>query len=48
MKAVKYSRQRELIKNYLMSRTDHPTAEAVYEAIGKYARILVWGLFTET
>ena len=33
MKAVKYSRQRELIKNYLMSRTDRPTAEAVYEAI---------------
>lgn len=28
--AIKYSRQREEIKNFLMSRTDHPTADAVY------------------
>ncbi len=33
MKTVKYSRQREAIKNYLMSTTKHPTAEMVYEAI---------------
>ena len=33
MKTVKYSRQREAIKKYLMSSTDHPTAEMVYEAI---------------
>lgn len=33
MKTVKYSRQRESIKNYLMSRKDHPTADMVYEAV---------------
>ncbi|HIS46535.1 MAG TPA: transcriptional repressor [Candidatus Scybalocola faecigallinarum] len=33
MKTVKYSRQREAIKKYLMSSTEHPTAEMVYEAI---------------
>lgn len=33
MKTVKYSRQREAIKNYLMNRKDHPTAEMIYEAI---------------
>ena len=27
---VKYSRQREAIKNQLMGRLDHPTAEALY------------------
>ncbi len=30
---TKYSRQREAIKNFLISRTDHPTAETVYENI---------------
>ena len=33
MKTVKYSRQREAIKKYLMSTKEHPTAEMVYEAI---------------
>ena len=33
MKNVKYSRQRESIKNYLMSRKDHPTADMVYTAL---------------
>lgn len=33
MKAMKYSRQRESIKANLMSRKDHPTADAVYTAI---------------
>lgn len=33
MKTVKYSHQREAIKNYLMSTKEHPTAEMVYEAI---------------
>lgn len=33
MKALKYSRQRESIKAYLMARQDHPTADAVYTAI---------------
>ncbi len=30
---LKYSRQRESIKNFLMTRTDHPTAETIYENI---------------
>lgn len=28
--ALKYSRQREMIKEFLMTRTDHPTADVVY------------------
>ena len=31
MAALKYSRQRESIKEFLMMRTDHPTADIVYE-----------------
>ena len=31
MTALKYSRQRESIKEFLMTRTDHPTADTVYE-----------------
>ncbi|MCI6675889.1 MAG: transcriptional repressor [Clostridiales bacterium] len=27
---LKYSRQREAIKNFLMTRTDHPTADMIY------------------
>lgn len=30
---IKYSRQRESIKNFLMTRCDHPTAETVYHHI---------------
>lgn len=30
---LKYSRQRESIKNFLMTRYDHPTAETVYHHI---------------
>ena len=33
MATLKYSRQREAIKNYLVDRTDHPTADMVYTAI---------------
>lgn len=33
--AIKYSRQREEIKQYLASRKDHPTADNVYMAIRK-------------
>ncbi len=33
MKTVKYSRQRESIKNYLMSTREHPTADMVYAAV---------------
>ena len=32
---LKYSRQRESIKRFLMTRTDHPTAETVYENLRK-------------
>ena len=35
MQAVRYSRQREAIKNYLLSTTSHPTAEMVYNNIRK-------------
>ena len=33
MKQLKYSRQRESIKSCLMSRKDHPTADAIYASI---------------
>ena len=33
MKTLKYSRQRESIKANLMSRHDHPTADALYASI---------------
>ena len=33
MTTLKYSRQREAIKNLLMSRTDHPTADTVYSCL---------------
>ncbi len=33
MAALKYSRQREAIKEFVYSRHDHPTADAVYENI---------------
>ncbi|MDO5403064.1 MAG: transcriptional repressor [Eubacteriales bacterium] len=35
MAQIKHSRQREAIKLYLMSRKDHPTAEAVYDHVKK-------------
>ncbi len=30
---IRYSRQRDSIRNYLMGRTDHPTAEMIYTAL---------------
>lgn len=33
MPALKYSRQRESIKQYLMGRHDHPTADMVYMGV---------------
>lgn len=33
MSTLKYSRQREAIKNFLMGRTDHPTADTVYSCL---------------
>lgn len=35
MKALKYSRQRESIKEFLADRRDHPTADTVYMNIRK-------------
>lgn len=35
MPRMKYSRQRELIKEYLASTTSHPTADKVYDEIRK-------------
>ena len=32
---LKYSRQRESIKKFLMTRTEHPTAETIYENLRK-------------
>ena len=31
--ALKHSRQREAIKDFLMTRTDHPTADTVYQEL---------------
>lgn len=40
MATLKYSRQREAIKEFLISRHDHPTADTVYENIReKYPNI---------
>ena len=33
MATLKYSRQREEIKNFLMTRKDHPTADTIYENV---------------
>lgn len=33
MAALKHSRQREMIKEFLMSRKDHPTADIVYHNV---------------
>ncbi len=33
--ALKYSRQREAIKSFLMTRKDHPTADVVYDNVRK-------------
>ncbi len=33
--ALKYSRQREAIMNFLMTRKDHPTADVVYDNVRK-------------
>lgn len=33
MPALKYSRQREAIKKFLLTRRDHPTADVVYNSV---------------
>lgn len=35
MATIKHSRQRDAIKNFLMSRKDHPTAETVYAHVSQ-------------
>jgi Fur family peroxide stress response transcriptional regulator len=35
MATIKHSKQRDAIKNFLMSRKDHPTAEVVYSNVIK-------------
>ncbi len=35
MTAIKFSRQREAVREYLISTTSHPTADTVYEEIRK-------------
>ena len=39
MATLKYSRQRESIKEFLMTRKDHPTADVVYENMKKISRL---------
>ena len=36
--AVKYSRQRQMIYNFLMTRKDHPTADVVYRNVREIGR----------
>ena len=46
MKVLKYSRQRESIKASLMSRHDHPTADALYASIREEFPISAWARYT--
>ena len=46
MPALKYSRQRESIKRFLMSRYDHPTADTIYLHVREEFLISVWEPFT--
>ena len=40
MGTIKYSRQREAIRSFLLTRRDHPTADVIYENVKKeYPRI---------
>ena len=47
MATLKYSRQRESIKEFLTGRTDHPTADFVYENMKQiYPNISLGTLFS--
>ena len=48
MATLKYSRQRESIKEFLMTRKDHPTADVVYENVKKYTPTSVWEPYIAT
>ncbi len=45
---LKYSKQREAIKNYLMSTKEHPTADTVYLHVKEEFPNISLALFTET
>lgn len=47
MSTIRYSKQREAIKDYLKSVTCHPTADTVYLNIQKHFLISVLAQFTE-
>ena len=49
MATLKYSRQRESIKEFLMTRKDHPTADVVYEKCKKdFIPTSVWEPYIAT
>ena len=50
MKTLKYSRQRESIKANLMSRHDHPTADALYasESWEEFPNIESWNCISKS
>ena len=49
MAGLKYSRQREAILQFLMTRKDHPTADAVYANIRKeFPNIKSWHCISES
>ena len=48
MASLKYSRQRESIKEFLMTRTDHPTADTVYHQLRKIYPNISLGTVTAT
>ena len=45
--AMKYSRQREAVREFLMSRKDHPTAETVYNNLREHFPNISLGTITE-
>ena len=42
MASLKYSRQRDAVRQFVQASMDHPTAENVYEHLRSNIRILVW------
>ena len=47
MPALKYSRQREAIKSFLMTRKDHPTADVVYHSPCRLSKHQSWNCLPE-
>ena len=48
MKTLKYSRQRESIKANLMSRHDHPTADAYTPVSGRISKYQSWNCISKS